>query len=80
MRRMAFAMTVLAAAFLGGGKGAQAAPWCAHYSTGLNDCTFQTLRQCKAAVFGVGGYCAQNALERPYWAGPDGRRRYRRDY
>jgi hypothetical protein len=79
MRRMVIVMA-LVALFAVGGSDARAAPWCAHFNTGLNDCNFYTLRQCKVAVSGVGGYCAQNGFERPYWAGPDGRRRYRRDY
>ena len=59
---------------------AAAAPWCAHFNTGLNDCNFYSFRQCRIAVAGVGGYCSQNAFERPTWNGYDARRRYRRDY
>ena len=59
---------------------AQAAPWCAHFNTGLNDCNFYSFRQCTVALSGVGGYCARNNFENPYWTGTDARRRYRRDY
>jgi hypothetical protein len=59
---------------------ANAAPWCAHYSTGLNDCySFYSFQQCQAAISGVGGYCARNLMERRYWSGRDSRRRYYRD-
>ena len=62
------------------GNAAEAAPWCAHFNTGLNDCNFYSFRQCRIAVAGVGGYCSQNAFERPTWSGYDARRRYRREY
>jgi Protein of unknown function (DUF3551) len=61
-------------------NGAQAAPWCAHYNTGLNDCGFYSFPQCMAAVSGVGGSCSPNSFENPYRTGSDARRRYRRDY
>ena len=36
--------------------GAQAAPWCALYSTGFNDChSFYSFEQCMASISGVGG-------------------------
>lgn len=57
---------------------AQAAPWCAHFSTGYNDCSFYSFRQCMATISGVGGYCSQNALETPYRG--DARRRYGRSF
>jgi hypothetical protein len=79
MRIMAI-VTILFAALSVDSNGAQAAQWCAHFNTGLNDCNFYSLRQCRVAVSGVGGYCAQNGFERPYWTGGDPRRRYRRDY
>jgi Protein of unknown function (DUF3551) len=60
--------------------GAQAAPWCAHYSTGLNACSFYSYQQCMASVFGVGGACAPNSFETPYLEGRDVRRSYRRAY
>jgi hypothetical protein len=60
--------------------GAQAAAWCAHYNTGLNDCNFNSFRQCMVSVSGVGGSCAQNSFEKRYWTGGDARQRHRRDY
>jgi hypothetical protein len=61
-------------------NGAQAAPWCAHYNTGLNECNFHSFRQCMVALSGNGGYCAQNLFENLNWSGRDSRRRYQRDY
>jgi hypothetical protein len=43
-------------------------PWCAHFNTGLNACTFYSFREWQVAVAGVGGYCAQNGFERPTWS------------
>ena len=60
--------------------GAQAAPWCARYSTGLNACNFYSFQQCMASVFGVGGVCESNQFENPYWAGRVARRTYQRAY
>jgi Protein of unknown function (DUF3551) len=60
--------------------GAQAAPWCAHFNTGLNDCSFYSFRQCMVALSGNGGQCARNPFENPYWTGEAARRRFRRDY
>jgi hypothetical protein len=60
--------------------GAQAAPWCAHYNTGLNDCNFYSFRQCMAALWGNGGFCSRNPFENSYSGAGDSRRRYRRDY
>jgi hypothetical protein len=63
-----------------GSSAAEAAPWCAHFNTGLNECHFYSFRQCSIAVAGVGGYCSQNAFERATPRGYDARRRYRWDY
>ena len=79
MRAIALAAMLFAALTLFGNS-AQAAPWCAHFSTGLNDCSFHSFRQCMATISGVGGYCLQNTLETPYRAGGDTRRRYGRSY
>ena len=56
---------------------ARAAPWCAHYGTGLGtNCGFYTIEQCQAALAGAGkGYCAPNQFE----ISPDPRRRNPRD-
>jgi hypothetical protein len=51
---------VLAALSLGGCGNAPGAPWCAHYSTGNNDCSFYSFQQCSAAISGVGGICSPN--------------------
>ena len=39
--------------------------WCAHYGPriGASNCYFTTFAQCRAAVSGVGGFCARS----PYW-------------
>jgi hypothetical protein len=34
-------------------NGARAAPWCAHFNTGLNACSFYSFEQCMAALWGV---------------------------
>ena len=60
--------------------GAQAAPWCARYNTGLNACNFYSFQQCIASVFGVGGVCVPNQFENPYWTGRVARRTYQRAY
>ena len=57
--------------------GAQAAPWCARYSTGLNACNFYSFQQCMASVFGV---CEPNQFENPYWTGRVARRTNQRAY
>ena len=49
MRTIAVAAILFAALALWG-NAAQAAPWCAHYSTGFNDCSFHSYRQCMAAL------------------------------
>ena len=59
---------------------AQAAPWCAHYTTGLNACSFYSFDQCMASVFGDGGSCAPNSFETPYLTRRDARRGYQRAY
>jgi hypothetical protein len=69
MRTIAVAAILYAALSLCS-NGAQAAPWCAHYNTGLDDCSFHSFQQCRAAIFGVGGFCSRNTFE-------DARRRYR---
>ena len=79
MRRMAVA-AVLFAAFSLFDSEAQAAPWCAHYNTGLNARSFYSFEQCMASVFGVGGSCAPNSFETPYLTGRDARRGYQRAY
>jgi Protein of unknown function (DUF3551) len=39
-------------------------PWCAQYSGGRGgggrNCGFATLEQCRATVFGIGGFCEPN--------------------
>ena len=75
MRTLALAVIVFAALPFGADK-AEAAPWCAHYNTGLNDCGFHSHAQCTAAVSGVGGVCARNLQENYSWDGAP-RRRYR---
>ncbi len=41
-------------------------PWCAEYTTrgGATNCGFATYGQCRAAVFGVGGFCRENLFYR----------------
>jgi|SRR5262249_34316268 len=39
---------------------AEAAPWCANYSSEGANCGFQTYQQCQATVRGGGGFCWPN--------------------
>jgi hypothetical protein len=71
---------ILFAALSSFGNGAQAAPWCAHYNTGLNACSFYSFEQCMASIFGVGGSCAPNSFETPYSTRGNVRRGYQRAY
>jgi uncharacterized protein DUF3551 len=65
---MRIALASLAILMIGAlGDGARADPykWCAVYSGGDtggggSSCYFWTIEQCRAAVSGVGGFCAQN--------------------
>jgi len=43
-------------------------PWCAHYKGrfGAENCGFTSFQQCLATIWGVGGFCAPNALYVPY--------------
>jgi hypothetical protein len=59
-------------------NGAQAAPWCAHFNTGLNACSFYSFEQCMAAVWGVGGFCNPNPFS--VYAARHLRSRHRRNY
>ena len=81
MRKTVIAAILLASVSLGAdGAQAQTAPWCAHYNTGLNACSFYSFEQCMASVFGVGGTCARNQLEAPHLTVRDPYRSYRRSY
>lgn len=46
-----------------GASAVPAAPWCAAYRNGSNNCGFYTYEQCLAAVSGVGGFCNRNYEE-----------------
>jgi len=47
---------------------AQNYPWCAQYGIrgGARNCGFVSFEQCMATVRGIGGYCEQNFMYRPY--------------
>ena len=78
MRTLACVVMLLSTASLFTAAGAQAAPWCALYSTGFNDChSFYSFEQCIASISGVGGACTRNQFETPYRTGRELRRRYR---
>jgi hypothetical protein len=79
MRAIVVAATLLAIVLLCS-DGAQAAPWCARYNTGLNACNFYSFQQCAASIFGVGGVCELNQFENPQWRGRVARRAYQRAY
>ena len=75
MRTIVIAVIVFAALSLFGNR-AEAGPWCAHYNTGLNACSFFSFEQCMASVFGVGGSCTPNQFEAPYSTRSGARRGY----
>jgi hypothetical protein len=79
MRTIVVAASLLAMVLLCS-DGAQAAPWCARYSTGLNACNFYSFQQCMASVFGVGGVCEPNQFESPQWTNRVVRRTYQHAY
>jgi hypothetical protein len=64
------AIITFVAAILSTGE-AQAAPWCAQYSSqgGGTNCGFYSFEQCMATVSGTGGFCQANPFENPYWTG-----------
>ncbi len=64
MRWIALMAPMLALLSLGSCGDAPGAPWCAHYSTGNNDCSFYSFQQCNAAISGVGGICTPNQRPR----------------
>lgn len=50
--------------------------WCAQMGDGINDCSYFTWQQCRAAASGTGNFCYQNPL---YVAPPEPRRSRRKD-
>jgi len=44
--------------------------WCAQMGDGINDCSYFTWQQCRAAASGTGNFCYQN----PLYIAPDMRR------
>jgi hypothetical protein len=40
--------------------------WCAQMGDGINDCSYFTWQQCRAAASGTGNFCYQN----PLYVGP----------
>ena len=60
-------------------------PWCAIYTGrdgGATNCGFVTLRQCRATVSGIGGFCDRNPRYngRPFTNGYGGHWRHYRHY
>jgi hypothetical protein len=64
---VAVALSVAPRAAQAGGPGY---PWCASYSTGLNECNFVTWEQCHVAINGVGGVCSPNPRFQGYLPPP----------
>ena len=56
MRWIPVMAPLLAFFSLGGCGDAPGAPWCAHYSTGNNECSFYSFQQCTAAISGSAEY------------------------
>jgi hypothetical protein len=44
--------------------------WCAQMGDGINDCSYFTWQQCRAAASGTGNFCYQN----PLYVAPETRR------
>ena len=60
--RTSLAVTMMFSAVSFFSAGTQAAPWCARYSTGFNDChSFYSFEQCMASISGVGGACTRKS-------------------
>jgi hypothetical protein len=72
MQRILVILTLSVPALLAAAAPARAEityPWCAQYSGregGGRNCGFWTYEQCRATVFGTGGYCEVN----PMYQGP----------
>jgi tetratricopeptide (TPR) repeat protein len=60
-----FGLGVLVAALAADSNRAAQASWCAAYYNGANNCGFQTIEQCRAAVSGIGGACVQDSDPQP---------------
>lgn len=60
MRHPLSGLVILVAALAADSNQAAQASWCAAYFNGSNNCGFQTIEQCRAAVSGIGGACVQN--------------------
>jgi hypothetical protein len=60
MRTVAVVTFLFVLPSLCGCSGGRGGIWCAHYGTGLNDCSFYSFEQCQASVRGNGGTCARN--------------------
>ena len=82
MHRIFLAMLVLGAVSFAERAEADPYRWCAVYSGGGfggggTNCYFMTIEQCRAAVSGVGGFCAPNNFYdgRPVVTPGDGGRR-----
>ena len=61
---------------------AQNYPWCAQLSVrgGARNCGFVSWEQCMATVRGIGGFCEQNFMYRPWAADPPVRHKVRRSH
>jgi hypothetical protein len=66
MQRILLGLATLTMAVLlhTGSVHAQNYPWCAQYggTFGGSNCGFTTIRQCRATVSGIGGYCYKNPM------------------
>jgi hypothetical protein len=60
MRKLTALAMVFVSVSLFGCAGGRQGLWCAHYGTGLNDCSFYSFEQCQASISGNGGSCARN--------------------
>lgn len=77
MRVALAALAILVVGFSADRASADPYRWCAQYGGlvgGPTNCYFMTLRQCHAAISGVGGFCRPN----PFYTGGEPRRRGRR--
>jgi hypothetical protein len=77
MRNLAMAGLLATAVLIDArANAAAAAAWCAWYNSYAHDCGYYTFKQCLDTIRGVGGYCARNVYDPPFYP-PRRHQRYR---
>lgn len=66
MRILLLVLGILVATIAIGSRAEAQNKWCADYARGGGmNCGFATLEQCRATVFGIGGFCEPNTQYQP---------------